>query len=86
MLSCLENTKFSYAEHNSLMAFQNNLEKIKIDNNRVSPSPWKYYIDEVKVYNWPRLLKKSVIFTCVANLVVTVIAVDNFYKWMFTLA
>ena len=39
MLSCLENTKFSYAENNSLMAFKNNLEKIKIGNNGVSPSP-----------------------------------------------
>ena len=51
MLSCLENAKFSYVDNNSLTAFKNNLEKIKIGNNGVSPSPWKYYIDDVKVYN-----------------------------------
>ncbi|MEK9668776.1 MAG: LamG-like jellyroll fold domain-containing protein, partial [Deltaproteobacteria bacterium] len=53
MLSCPDNTKDSCADNNSLTTFNTNWEKLKIGVNRVSQSPWKGYIDEVKVYNRP---------------------------------
>jgi hypothetical protein len=53
MLSCPDNTKDSCADNNSLTTFNTNWEKLKIGVNRVSQSPWKGYIDEMKVYNRP---------------------------------
>ncbi|MGA0406425.1 MAG: LamG-like jellyroll fold domain-containing protein, partial [bacterium] len=54
-LSCpaTNNTADSCVDNNSLTTFNTNWKKLKIGINRVSQSPWKGYIDEVKVYNRP---------------------------------